>query len=93
MRLTKGQWHMLAEVIVRLLYRLYPTMVMDAWKESEHKRDKDGKFAATEGGSGSEANKSENIANKSENIATYAPSPENRGLQSAAGVLYFLVSQ
>ncbi len=53
---------MLAEVIVRLIGWLYPTMVMDAWKESEHKRDKDGKFAATEGGCGSEANKSENIA-------------------------------
>ncbi len=66
MRLTKGQWHMLAEVIVRLLYRLYPTMVMDAWEESEHKRDKDGKFAATEGGGGSSAEgKSTNAEEKS----------------------------
>ncbi len=55
MRLTKRQWRMLAEVIVRLIYRIYPSMTMDAWKESEHKRDKDGKFAATEGGGGSSA--------------------------------------
>ncbi len=46
---------MLAEVIVRLIYRIYPSMTMDAWEESEHKRDKDGKFAATEGGGGSSA--------------------------------------
>ncbi len=55
MRLTKRQWRMLAEVIVRLIYRIYPSMTMDAWEESEHKRDKDGKFAATEGGGGSSA--------------------------------------
>ncbi len=55
MHLTETQRLLLAEVIVRLLYRLYPTMVMDAWKESEHKRDRDGKFAATEGGGGSSA--------------------------------------
>ncbi len=46
---------MLAEVIVRLIDRLYPTMVMDAWKESEHKRDKDGKFSSTGGNGGSSA--------------------------------------
>ena len=40
---------MLLEVVLRLFYRLYPQMVTDAWEESEHKRDKDGKFAATEG--------------------------------------------
>ncbi len=55
MRLTKRQWRILAEVIVRLIYRIYPSMTMDAWEESEHKRDKDGKFAATEGGGGSSA--------------------------------------
>ncbi len=66
MRLTKRQWRMLAEVIVRLIYRIYPSMTMDAWEESEHKRDKDGKFAATEGGGGSSAEgKSTNAEEKS----------------------------
>lgn len=51
-RLTNRQWRMLLEIVLRLLYRLYPKMVMDAWEESEHKRDKDGKFAVTEGGGG-----------------------------------------
>ncbi len=55
MHLTETQRLLLAEVIVRLLYRLYPTMVMDAWKESEHKRDKDGKFSSTGGNGGSSA--------------------------------------
>ncbi len=55
MRLTKRQWRMLAEVIVRLIYRIYPSMTMDAWEESEHKRDKDGKFSSMGGNGGSSA--------------------------------------
>ncbi len=51
MRLTETQ-RLLLDVIIRLLYRLYPTMVMDAWKESEHKRDKDGKFSSMGGNGG-----------------------------------------
>lgn len=50
MELTDRQWRVLLEVVLRLLCRLYPQTVMDTWEESEHKRDKDGKFAATEGG-------------------------------------------
>ncbi len=52
MKLTDRQWRMLLEVVLRLLYRLYPKMVIDAWEESEHKRDKDGKFSSTGGGGG-----------------------------------------
>ena len=51
-RLTNRQWRMLLEVVLRLFYRLYPQMVTDAWEESEHKRDKDGKFSSTGGGGG-----------------------------------------
>ena len=51
-RLTNKQWRMLLEVVLRLLYRLYPQTVMDAWEESEHKRDKDGKFSSTGSGGG-----------------------------------------
>ncbi len=60
MKLTDRQLRMLLEVVLRLLYRLYPKITMDVWEESEHKRDKDGKFTAagsgnfSEGESGSE---------------------------------------
>ncbi len=65
MHLTETQRLLLAEVIIRLLYRLYPTMVMDAWKESEHKRDKDGKFSSTGGGGSSAEGKSTKPLKKS----------------------------
>ena len=60
---------MLLEVVLRLLYRLYPRMTMDVWEESEHKRDKDGKFAATGGGGGgssSEEKPSEKLKKQAE---------------------------
>ncbi len=52
---TDRQRRMLLEVVLRLLYRLYPKITMDVWEESEHKRDKDGKFSSTGGGGGSSA--------------------------------------
>lgn len=58
MKLTDRQLRMLLEVVVHLLYRLYPQMVKDAWEESEHKRDKDGKFTAAGSGSTTTSEKS-----------------------------------
>ncbi len=55
---TDRQRRMLLEVVLRLLYRLYPKITMDVWEESEHKRDKDGKFSSTGGGGSSAEEKS-----------------------------------
>lgn len=74
MGLTQKQWRMLAEIVLRLLHRLYPKMVIDAWEESEHKRDKDGKFSSTGGGGG---NSSEG---ESEKIAELLKKSEKSGI-------------
>ncbi len=67
MRLTSSQRRMLLKIIVHLFYRLYPQMTMDAWEESEHKRDKNGKFSATgTGGSSTEENSSEPMKKRAE---------------------------
>lgn len=58
MRLTEKQRRMLLEVVLRLFFLLYPQIVTDTWEESEHKRDKDGKFATTSGGTAKTSKKS-----------------------------------